>query len=140
MKKSIIFTLLIVTSYSCSKFNIDEFPQKWQLVKITTDQVPNAPVWTGTDMEYQEFYLLNSNGTFLKSREKDGSTTEASGSFVLKENEGEKYFELIFNFADDPLIGSCNPGKEVLLIKTEKTIVGTWSYCDGPILEYQRVK
>ena len=140
MKKSIIFTLLFVAFYSCSKFDLDEFPQKWQLVKITSDQVPNSPVRTGKDMEYQEFYLLNSDGTFIKSREKDGNTTEASGSFIVKENEGEKYFELIFISANDPLIGSCNPGKEVLLIKTEKTIVGTWSYCDGPILEYQRIK
>jgi hypothetical protein len=25
---------------------------------------------TGSDMEWQEFYLLNANGTFKKSREK----------------------------------------------------------------------
>jgi hypothetical protein len=38
------------------------------------DTYPNegmtATQTTGSDMEWQEFYLLNANGTFKKSREK----------------------------------------------------------------------
>jgi hypothetical protein len=140
MKKSFFICILLVLLFACSKFYLDKFPQTWQLIKISSDQVPNDSGTTGTDMPYQELYLLNSDGTFIKSREKDGITTEASGSFSVIESEGEKYFELIYNSSNDPLISSCSPGKEVLWIKSEKTIVGTWSYCDGPILEYQRIK
>jgi hypothetical protein len=140
MKKALITCLFLVLLSACSKSDLEHFPQKWQLIQIGSDQVPVATPITGSDMPYQEFYLLNSDGSFLKSREKDGIKTESSGSFSIIESEGEKYFELIYNSSDDPLIAGCIAGQEVLWIKSEKTMVGTWSNCDGSILEYQRVK
>jgi hypothetical protein len=45
-----------------------------------TGQVPNSEV-SGQAMKWQESYQLNSDGTFTKSREKNGSVTEATGNY-----------------------------------------------------------
>ena len=97
MKNLIFISLLICTLFSCTKtdeFNIEQYPQKWQLIKMT-GQIPNSET-TGTNMEWQEFYLLTSNATFIKSRERDGILTEESGNFSFEDLSDGKYLVLTY--------------------------------------------
>jgi len=141
MKNLIIISLLICTLFSCTKadeFDIKQYPQKWQLIKMT-GQIPNSET-TGTNMEWQEFYLLNSDSTFIKSRERDGILTEEYGSFSFEDLSDGKYLVLTYE-TDNTIIGNCTSElKEVLVLESNKSLVGTWSACDGPGLEYERIK
>jgi hypothetical protein len=149
MKNLIFLSFFICSVISCSKneksdlvqyhqvFDSKLFPQKWQLVKMTGN-IPNSET-TGVAMNWQESYLLNSDGSFTKSRKRDGKLTEGSGTFVFKDISGGKYLELTYLSASD-IIGSCNADHtEGFWLRSDK-LVGTWSYCDGPGLEYERVK
>jgi hypothetical protein len=113
--------------------------QRWQLVKMTGSMIHSET--TGKDMSWQEYYLLNSDGTFLKSREQNGQVKEATGTYTYTTLNEEKYIQLTYKSGAD-LIASCMGVKQqeqLYIVFTDK-IVGTWSWCDGPGLEYQLVK
>jgi hypothetical protein len=147
--KNVLFIFIIIWALdSCTKESyLDSykkesfpanFPQKWQLISMS-GQIPNSTT-TGHDMEWQESYFLNSDGTFSKSRERNGILTEASGTFEIKNLSDGLFLELSYNSATT-LIASCTPGlKETLWVRSESKMSGTWSYCDGPGLEYERIK
>lgn len=139
MKNSLLVLLVICLSFSCSKddnFDPGKYPQKWTLVKMT-GQISNSET-TGENMEWQEYYLLKSDGTFIKNRVRDGIDYEESGSFTFADKTDGKFLELTYD-ADNEIIGSCNANQtESLWLKSENKLVGTWSYCDGPGLEYER--
>jgi len=141
MKNLLIISLLLGSMFSCTKnqkFDSKQYPQKWQLIKMT-GQLPNSET-TGTNMEWQEYYLLNSNGTFTKSREQQGILTKASGTYTFKNLSDGTYLELTYE-SDNALIGSCISGlKESLWLKSGNRMMDTWSSCDGPGLEYERVR
>lgn len=139
MKKVLFICFLIGTLISCKRESgLDQYPQKWQLIKMT-GQIPNSET-TGIEMEWQEIYLLNSNGTFTKSRERDGILKEESGTFTFKNLSDGKYLELNYESNND-LIGSCfSEPREMLWVRSESMMQGTWSSCDGPGLEYRRIK
>jgi hypothetical protein len=139
MKKVLFLFISVWILNSCTKEpDLDKFPQIWQLTSMS-GQTSNSST-SGSDMEWQESYLLNSDGTFTKSRERNGVIIEASGSFVFKDLTDGKYLELTYESNSD-IIGSCTPGlKETLLVRSGKKMSGTWSYCDGPGLEYERKK
>jgi hypothetical protein len=94
-------------------------------------------------MAWQEFYLLNSDGTFIKSRVLNGVTTEASGTFSFKTVSDEKYLTLTYKTSNS-IIGSCTPQslKEELWTKitTTNRMMSAWAACDGPGLEYERTE
>jgi hypothetical protein len=106
---------------------------------MTTSQFTPSTVTRGDDLLWQELYILNSNGTFTKSRDRSGVISEATGSFVFKDISGEKYLELTYETGIS-LISSCTPGKEILRIRSESIMQGTWAACDGEALEYERIK
>jgi hypothetical protein len=138
--KNILFIFIIIWALdSCTKESyLENFSQKWQLISMS-GQIPNSTT-TGPDMEWQESYFLNSNGTFSKSRERNGILTEASGTFEIKNLSGDKFLELSYKSATT-LVASCTPGlKETLWVRSESKMTGTWSYCDGPGLEYERIR
>lgn len=151
MKNLMFIAFLMGVLFSCKKndklesvqyqeFDIKQYPQTWQLVKMY-GQTPNSET-TGDKMDWQESYQLNSDGTFIKSRKYNGMETKASGIFAFKDQKtDETFLELTFEKANN-LIGSCYSAslKEILWLKTDNYIVGTWSYCDGPGLEYRRTK
>jgi len=151
MKNLLVTFLAICTLLSCSKqedldqnqlapkqvvFDAEKYPQKWQLVKMN-GSIPNSET-TGAAMEWQEYYLLNSDGTFKKLRERDGALTEVSGTYVYEDLKDGKYLILTYG-ANNSLIGSCTSSelKETLWLKPGNKLWSTWSYCDGPGLEYQ---
>lgn len=142
MKNLLFISLLIYILFSCTKdneFDIEQYPQKWQLIKMTGG-IPDSET-TGTNMEWQEFYLLNSNATFIKSRERDGILTEESGHFLFEDLSDGKYLVLSYE-TDNSLIGSCYSSslKETLILESHNRLISTWSACDGPGLEYEIIK
>lgn len=139
MNKILLFLFVIILT-SCSKeFDLDKFPQEWKLVSMSAGQIAPAIIKTGSEMEWQETYTLNSDGTFTKSRNLSGIITDASGTFVFKDISNEKYIELSF-VTGISLVSSCSSGKEMMWVRSEKKMQGTWSACDGIGLEYERIK
>lgn len=138
--KNVLFLFVSVWILSsCTKeFDLDKFPQKWQLTSMF-GQISDSST-SGSDMEWQESYLLNSDGTFTKSRVRNGVLIEASGTFVFNDLTDGRYLELSYE-SSSAIIGSCISGlKETLWVRSERKMSGTWSYCDGPGLEYERIK
>lgn len=134
---------LMVSSCNSSTDNEEQVPlqgggQKWELVRMTGSFANSETV--GDDMDWQEYYVLKQNGTFIKHRERDGLLTTATGSYELITQENEKYFELTYKTGKE-LIASCYSidGKEVLMYNGDM-LFGTWNACDGPGLEYSLVK
>lgn len=139
MKKLLLFLFVIILT-SCSKeFDLDKFPQEWKLISMSANQIDPTIIKTGSEMSWQETYILNSDGTFTKSRNRDGIITDASGTFIFKDGSNYKNIELTFTIGIS-LATSCTPGKEILLVISETKLQGTWSYCDGIKLEYERIK
>lgn len=142
MKKLTIVCLLICSLVSCSKNeknDLNTFPQKWMLVRMYGG-IHDTEV-TGKDMEWQEYYILNANGTFIKHRERAGQITEASGIFNFTDVYNVKHIEFEYSVKNE-IIGSCYSTslKEIVLIKTDTRLLNTWFDCDGPGLEYERLK
>jgi hypothetical protein len=139
MKNLVLIPLFIFTLISCTKNKDEVFPQKWQLIKMFGGQIGYYES-TGTDMAWQEYYLLNSNGTFTKHRERDGKVIEASGTFTFKNKSDGKYFYLTYN-SGGQIIGNCSSNNiETLLLKSGNNLFNTWADCDGPGLEYTRIE
>jgi hypothetical protein len=139
MKNILLLFVSVWILNSCTKESgLDKFPQTWKLTSMS-GQMPNSST-SGSDMAWQETYRLNSNGTFTKSREQNGIIIEASGTFVFTNLTDGKYLELSYG-SNSTIIGSCTPGlKETLWVRSESRMSGTWSYCDGPGLEYEKSK
>lgn len=151
MKNLIYISVIIGTLISCSfnkgidpenlneKFDPAQYPQKWQLIEMS-GSIANVPPSTGSDMNWQEFYILNSDNTFIKSRERDNVVTEETGIYAFVILSDENYLELIYQ-SDNFLIGNCTGGvKELLILNSENKLIGTWRACDGPGLVYERVE
>ena len=144
MKNLFVPFLFLVTLVSCQKedseeFQIGAYPQTWQLVKSTSSWTNT--VLTGTELPYQEKYVFQADSTFTKTRQKGNQTTEASGTFSVRPYNGRQFNILTYNAAND-LIGSCYSRslREDLALIANDTLRNTWEACDGPRLEYKRVK
>ena len=141
MKNLIILVAFFSLLSSCSKGDavpIDStgYYGKWTLVSMS-GSIPNSET-TGAAMEWQEFYLFNTNGTFTKSRERNSVKTSISGTYTTTTQSDGTSFELTYP-NDSEIIGSCygNP-KEVLFLNANNSLSSTWSYCDGPVLKYKK--
>ena len=114
--------------------------QKWQLVRMTGSFVNSET--TGNQMEWQEYYVFKPDGTFLKSRDREGTITEGNGTFEVVEFEHDDadYLELVYKNGLE-LIGSCNgDATELLVYRSAIAISNTWNACDGPGLDYELVE
>jgi len=148
MKNIFFFAVVLITLFSCS--NSDDLetggidllyaPQKWQLVRMS-GSLENSET-TGENMDWQEYYVFNPEGVFLKKREWQGAVSEATGTFALVEfdNDEADYLELTYTTGED-LIGSCSGDrKEILLFRSTNELSNTWQACDGPGLDYKLVE
>ncbi|MDI6046706.1 hypothetical protein [Flavobacterium yafengii] len=141
MKKLIILVALLTIFSSCSEDEAEaivttDYYGKWTLVSMS-GSFQNSGT-TGTAMAWQEFYLFNTNGTFTKSRERNGVKTTLSGTYTTTTQSDGIYFELTYP-NDSEIIGSCYGNqKEVLYLTANNSLSSTWSYCDGPGLEYKK--
>jgi hypothetical protein len=140
MKKKILFLMIIGILCSCSKNEINLENQiigNWKLIQMS-GTIPNSET-TGTEMDWQETYLLNTDGTFQKSRNRDGVITEISGTYKLINNSTESLLELNFN-SESEIIGSCTSNtKETMNIQSETIFLSSWNACDGPGLRYEKI-
>lgn len=141
--KYIAFLFIVgATLFSCSK-NSDEttefnYQGTWTLTKMSGGLIFYET--TGDDMDWQEFYVLNDDETFLKSRTQDGVTIEASGTYSVLETPSDGAYIVLSYPETNTIIASCTYStKEELYIDTNK-LLGTWNYCDGPGLEYERLR
>jgi hypothetical protein len=142
MKNILVFFLLLATLVSCQKEEmaaVEPYPQTWQLVKLT-GEMPSY-VKTGTDLPWQETYVFRADSTFTKTRRQGDQATEASGTFALQDFSDGQYVVLTYDTMSS-IIGSCTTVelKENLALKADDTLVSTWRACDGPGLEYKKVK
>ncbi|WP_276497799.1 hypothetical protein [Pontibacter litorisediminis] len=151
MKRFFIIPLLGLALLSCNKTEApvlaqkDESQhilkdmtesQKWQLVRMT-GQIPNAEL-TGDKMAWQEYYLLNPDGSFTKVRQQGGVSTSASGTYTYHSSSDEKYLELSYA-APSAIIGTCTSDSKERLTLIKDRLQSSWQACDGPGLEYKKV-
>lgn len=100
----------------------------------------NVPPVIGDDMDWQEYYILASDGTFVKSRDYGGKAIVANGLYEVSELEDGKYLKLVYGSYSE-LIGNCsNSTEEYLRFQTANSLIGTWWACDGPGLFYERTQ
>ncbi len=140
-----IFASVLLLS-SCSKtidaleskdFSINNYPQTWKLIKMTGSQEGSES--SGEEMEWQENYVFNSDGSFVKTRISTGELKSASGRYFF--NEEIQSFILDYG-KSNPIIGSCGSAVEESLYYTKdsKILQSNWWACDGPGLFYKRIK
>ncbi|MCB2377155.1 hypothetical protein LGH70_06150 [Hymenobacter sp. BT635] len=143
MKYTLLFCLLSATLGSCQKEEMlaaqtSAYPQTWQLVKSTSSWTNT--VQTGAALPWQETYVFQADSTFTKTRNQNGESMNARGTFSVRTSASGQYSILTYTAASN-LLGTCTPTqfKEYLVVKQADTLVNTWEACDGPRLEYKRV-
>ncbi|MCG2460672.1 hypothetical protein K8352_07930 [Flavobacteriaceae bacterium F89] len=141
MKNILAATIIVFLWTSCSNDDgIDtvSFPQKFVLVKMA-GRVPDSER-TGDDMDWQEYYIFDSDSTFLKSRNINNETIQAEGTYKTKVMNDDEYMILSYP-KESEIIGSCeHRPTEMLFIIDRDHLRNTWGACDGPVLSYNRVK
>lgn len=150
MKKLLTLSVLFFTLHSCS-IETDTLPEldplgTWKLVR-THGQVPNSER-TGSEMPFQETYLLLEDGTFVKKREQDGITTQISGTYILDEEGftsqwGSPMWFIKMQYEERSLlIASCTSSQleEELYFTMDHRLISTHDSCDGLGLEYRKIK
>lgn len=145
MKFSSLYFVMFLFLNSCSKkdeiievqnFTGNEFPQKWKLVKMTGSAQGSET--TGQEMSWQENYVFNSDGSFLKTRNENGNSTSAEGQYTFQ--KAEKSFILNYDNSN-PLIENCSSEniEYLYLDKNTSYLLSNWWACDGPGLFYERI-
>lgn len=133
--------MIIGVLFSCNNNDDNdtenELVGNWKLIQMT-GSIPNSET-SGAEMEWQETYVLNANGTFLKSRDRDGIRTEVSGTYNFINNSNEPLIELNFD-TESEIIGSCTSNmKETMNLQSETIFLSSWEACDGPGLKYEKI-
>lgn len=141
MKKLNILLASLIVLFSCSNEDQNlykKYQGKWELTQMSGN-FPNSET-TGSDMEWQEFYLLNTDGTFKKTRERNGVVTEATGRYHLVNSSNENLIEFVYQ-SQNEIIGSCYPDipKEEMHFQSNNILLSNWEQCDGPGLKYEKV-
>ena len=141
MKYLAAYTLMLLSLSACidDVENVEEqFPQQWQLIRMSGTY--NEGWKTGAELDYQEFYLLNPDSTFLKSRLQDGLRISAYGTFSIRDIDDDTYF--VFSYSEEnEITGLCGSSlTEEALILNGSYITESAPACESPILTYFRVK
>ena len=118
---------------------VEQFPQAWRLVKMTGSWTNTET--TGEEMSWQELIELKADNTFIKTRKQDGKTKEGTGTFTFSADPNDNAVTLTLTYSSGKeLIASCVSvtDAELYYFRTKCKMIGTWSMCDGPGLEYER--
>lgn len=142
MRKFGILLLLILSMVSCSSDNDDNKPAyigKWELSSMDRNKNPaanSAPI-----MEWQETYTFNSKGNFSKTRIKDGKTSTVSGTYTVTKNADRTELSLHYS-AQNEIIGTCSSDltEHLYIVDTFEVLYNSWGTCDGPSMEYNKIK
>lgn len=141
MKNITIAITILTISISCSDEFLDpaQYPQQWVLVEMSGN-IANVPPDTGSDMAWQEHYVLKADRTFVKTRTVDDKIIHQSGIFEYVTLSNGEYLKLVYP-SDNELIGNCSSEtRELFFLKSDVQMTGTWHACDGPGLKYRRIK
>jgi hypothetical protein len=153
MKKLIVNLMLGLTLFSCTKEadltlkedldqeesgSLPEGTQKWQLVK-TFGSIINSQQ-TGSNMPYQEYYLLNADSTFVKSRTQDGKLTKAEGTYSINNSNDKEYFKLTYATGIELIQNCTGTDIEFLYKVSQDNLQGTGHACDRLGHKYKLVK
>jgi hypothetical protein len=142
MKMQIVYIVIMGLLGSCSSDDSSNNSElvltgNWKLIEMT-GSVPNSET-TGAEMEWQETYTFQSDGSFQKSRTREGVITEASGTFNWIESSDERILELSYN-QESTIIGSCYQNNtETMGFQSNTVFSSSWNACDGPGLIYEKV-
>ncbi len=107
------------------------FPIQYKLVAYQASFIPNPTYVPVSDSLY--FYNFYKDGTF----QKQVGTEKTEGKFEEVTRDEMNYLELYFDEPESPLIDGCYGGQELLVVKPELELEGTWSHCDGPTLFFK---
>lgn len=126
---------------SCNKDSdkslYQDYQGSWVLVKMSGN-TPDSETM-GPEMAWQENYMFKSNGTFLKSRKKDGEVIDSKGTYSVIKSEEGTVLELT-HASESEIIGSClGNQKEILFLESNEVLISTWNHCDGPGLVYEKL-
>ena len=134
---------------SCSKESEDldfqEYEGKWELVKMHGN-IPDSET-TGDDMEWQEIYVLNRDGTFLKTRVRNNITIASAGTYTVLDSSPEEMtgitaeaYIILNHNSESGIIATCESSshREYLYFATREVMISTYAQCDGPGLEYRK--
>jgi hypothetical protein len=142
MKKMAIVLILTLSLISCSTNDkskataVSDYYGKWTLVKISGNQTNSET--TGSKMEWQENYVFNTDGTFIKTRVRDNVTTTSTGTFVIEKKDNTVGFALTHK-ESSAIIGNCMGDlSEFLSINEDNLLQSSWQMCDGPGLIYKK--
>jgi hypothetical protein len=138
MKKLTVLFILLYTFSSCSEdsevVSSADYSGKWTLVKMSG--MKSNSETTGSDMDWQEFYVFDHDGTFAKTRERGGNKTTASGTYTINTISDGDYLQLSYPQKSN-IIGNCSGNqKEELYLNSKNLLTTSWKNCDGPSLEY----
>lgn len=139
MVKKLILFVCVFLFVSCNENEPVPFDilGEWKLIQMS-GSIPNSQT-TGADMEYQETYVFNSNGTFEKTRDTKGVIKKAYGVYKAYITPNEKVLELTYSL-ESSIIGSCTSNlKEVMNITSNSSFSSIWQACDGPGLDYKKI-
>ena len=135
MKKQILFLMIIGILFSCNESE-NKITGSWKLIEMTGNNQNSESA--DNEMEWQETYQVNTDGTFLKSRNTDGVTITATGTYNILELPDGKYLEFTYN-NKSKIIGSCSSNlKEEVFFQSKNIFTNTWIACDGPSLKYKK--
>lgn len=133
-----MLSIVSCSSADVTSRTISDYNGKWQLIKMSGSRINSET--TGTKMQWQETYVFNEDGTFVKTRIADNETKTAVGTFKITKNGQETLFELTYKESND-IIGSCFGNlTENLFINPDNLLVSSWQMCDGPGLIYKKTK
>ncbi len=133
MKNRLVFLVLLL--FSCNKSTGGQQYETWKLIEMTGQTVDSKK--NGVEMEWQESYLLEPNGRFIKKRDRNGVLNEVYGSYETQELSDGKYLMLTHD-KHNSLIGNCDSGLTEVLKYDKNRLSGNWWMCDGPGLLYER--
>lgn len=148
MKKLMpLFALLFIFT-SCeleSESNIFLNPVgEWKLVKTIAEDADSER--TGDDLEFQETYIINNDGTFTKTRILDETTTVSTGTYTLSsigpainQEPVAGYIHFTHSSQND-IIANCGETLvENMYFTMDFRLKGSWIFCDGLELEYVKM-
>lgn len=143
MKKLGIVFVLILNLISCSNDSDNikaktetDYVGKWTLVKMTGSVINSET--TGSKMEWQESYVFNIDGTFLKTRVQDNVVTTSGGTFEIKKDDDYAVLKLI-HYQSNSIIGNCSGDlSEFFSVNKDGFLQSSWWSCDGPGLFYKK--
>ena len=146
MKKLSIFFVLSAFISSCSlnnELSHSSVHGEWELVQMQGSVYdPDAEE---PPLLYQETYRFNSDGSFIKTRIRDGEQREASGTFIVSEYESgynpDGYLNLItltYPSENDLIVNCSAAAKEQLILTADHRLIGTARACDYPSVVYEK--